>query len=954
MMRKAAESGGAFGKGRLATTLAREVRRLRKEEERKADSDDRVTSRSYTPVSAGTGSRGEESATAATEAGGAFHAVRKERVDMQPHSSRDITRFALQRALSYGSAPPSAPTTQRQARPRTKDDGVPAPKLPQVESAPEQPQSSRDITRYALQRALSYSSSPPSPPTQRQARPNLKDDGVPVPRTPQVEFAPEQIYVRRGDEYIPKQVDQRYQDRKRRKARGLRATPTRGELIYERYRAEYIRNVEAQKAPTTASSNSRTDYLPGASDELSTTVDNITETDLYHAFTHPFRAPCKASDWRLGPPSQPNANPTKVNLRRLRFLERRFLPALNVYRSLVQRWRQHIWSALLGLSAHEQHHLGQVTILREQLARTAHDARARRVMGRPRLRQDPLWDEIVGDPVLKREALERRYGISGEEASVWWLARRKHMAHKTGRAPLSAARKALLEFAEAARREAEERGALIRKVENALGQWSDVARGAEREVWRVAMGVDVERSLLVMSARNRLDVGIGDVGMAVARFVTVRDAGKKRRLVKGWAELERLFNSLRTDPMRLHLLGVRLREKLEAHERGESHISHASLRVYEGLIRHIQSTISSLGPGSTKALLYRMIATQKLAERDIDRWTRELYHIYARTPPELHHEDLIISNRLLRAAADKYNASLSNEQTSAELARTQELVLANALRRMRKGTKRTAKVSEYAKPNNAMPELSYEPPAGEGYVTPFHDTAQEENAVRHDDDFPELPHEDTHTPPTHPLFHPTRKLRAPLKRIDHTDDDMPTAQGSSSDGKKLTHLKSSGEAHMVSITSKPATKRVATAIGTVFFSTPQTHTLVTTASLKKGDVLGIARIAGIQAAKMCPAIIPLCHPIMISSVDVDVSPFRHGGEAGECGIRIEAKVECTGPTGVEMEALTAVMGACLTVVDMVKAVDKSARIEGVKVVQKSGGKSGDWIDEEWARSKETT
>ncbi|KAI8932975.1 hypothetical protein NX059_010443 [Plenodomus lindquistii] len=181
-------------------------------------------------------------------------------------------------------------------------------------------------------------------------------------------------------------------------------------------------------------------------------------------------------------------------------------------------------------------------------------------------------------------------------------------------------------------------------------------------------------------------------------------------------------------------------------------------------------------------------------------------------------------------------------------------------------------------------------------------------------------------------------------------------------GTHLPHLTSTGTAHMVSVTSKPDTHRTAIAVGTVYFSNPTPLTLIRSASLKKGDVLSVSRIAGIMAAKKCPDIVPLCHPIALTSVGVELDVFgsepgKHsehsGNSSGEAGmgyggITIQAKVACTGPTGVEMEALTAVMGAALSVVDMCKAVDKAQRIEGVRVVLKEGGRSGVWKEEGWA------
>ncbi|KAF2271597.1 molybdenum cofactor biosynthesis protein C, partial [Westerdykella ornata] len=161
------------------------------------------------------------------------------------------------------------------------------------------------------------------------------------------------------------------------------------------------------------------------------------------------------------------------------------------------------------------------------------------------------------------------------------------------------------------------------------------------------------------------------------------------------------------------------------------------------------------------------------------------------------------------------------------------------------------------------------------------------------------------------------------------------------------HLTESGSAHMVSVSSKPNTVRTATAAGTVYFSNPTPLSLIRSNSLKKGDVLSVARIAGIMAAKQCPTLIPLCHPILLSHVGVilrltDAQPESATCEGKHGAVDIQAKVQCLGPTGVEMEALTAVMGAALTVVDMCKAVDKGMRVHNVRVVSKEGGRSGVW------------
>jgi molybdenum cofactor biosynthesis protein MoaC len=148
---------------------------------------------------------------------------------------------------------------------------------------------------------------------------------------------------------------------------------------------------------------------------------------------------------------------------------------------------------------------------------------------------------------------------------------------------------------------------------------------------------------------------------------------------------------------------------------------------------------------------------------------------------------------------------------------------------------------------------------------------------------------------------------------------------------------------MVNVSPKAHTARRAIAIGYARFSSPKTLALVESAAIKKGDVLDVSRIAGIMAAKNCPTIVPLCHPIALTGVEVDVSLSKEN--VG--GVKVQVEVTCVGPTGVEMEALTGVMGSLLSVVDMVKAVDKGVVIEGVKVVLKEGGRSGTWRDETW-------
>jgi cyclic pyranopterin monophosphate synthase len=150
----------------------------------------------------------------------------------------------------------------------------------------------------------------------------------------------------------------------------------------------------------------------------------------------------------------------------------------------------------------------------------------------------------------------------------------------------------------------------------------------------------------------------------------------------------------------------------------------------------------------------------------------------------------------------------------------------------------------------------------------------------------------------------------------------------------LTHIDTKGEARMVDVSAKAATERTAVAEGGVVMS-KATLALIVSGNAKKGDVLATARIAGIMAAKRTAELIPLCHPLALSKVTLDISP-----DPKLPGCLVRATVKVTGPTGVEMEALTAVSVACLTIYDMIKAVERGARIEGIHLVEKSGGKSG--------------
>ncbi|TDE40383.1 cyclic pyranopterin monophosphate synthase MoaC [Antarcticimicrobium sediminis] len=151
---------------------------------------------------------------------------------------------------------------------------------------------------------------------------------------------------------------------------------------------------------------------------------------------------------------------------------------------------------------------------------------------------------------------------------------------------------------------------------------------------------------------------------------------------------------------------------------------------------------------------------------------------------------------------------------------------------------------------------------------------------------------------------------------------------------ELTHFDAAGNAHMVDVSDKPETARVATAEGYVKMARA-TFDMITEGRAKKGDVMGVAQLAGIMGAKKTPDLIPLCHPLPVSKVAVELTP-----DSALPGLRITATVKTTGRTGVEMEALSAVSIAALTVYDMAKAVDKAMQIGGIRVTLKDGGKSG--------------
>lgn len=156
----------------------------------------------------------------------------------------------------------------------------------------------------------------------------------------------------------------------------------------------------------------------------------------------------------------------------------------------------------------------------------------------------------------------------------------------------------------------------------------------------------------------------------------------------------------------------------------------------------------------------------------------------------------------------------------------------------------------------------------------------------------------------------------------------------------LTHFDSTGQAHMVDVGGKAETARVARAAGSIFMK-PETLALIRSGTAKKGDVLGIARIAAIQASKRTGDLIPLCHPIALTRVAADFVI-----DEAQNAVHCEVTAECHGKTGVEMEALTATSVGLLTIYDMAKAVDRGMRIENIRLLEKSGGKSGHWLAEQ--------
>ena len=178
--------------------------------------------------------------------------------------------------------------------------------------------------------------------------------------------------------------------------------------------------------------------------------------------------------------------------------------------------------------------------------------------------------------------------------------------------------------------------------------------------------------------------------------------------------------------------------------------------------------------------------------------------------------------------------------------------------------------------------------------------------------------------------------RAPAKRVKQAKRTKPKKRAAAAPQTQLSHIDQRGQAHMVDVSAKNLTERVAIAEGRVIMR-PETLDMVLQGNAQKGDVLGAARLAGIMAAKRTHGLIPLCHPLPITKVEIDITP-----DPALPGFVVKSTVKVTGQTGVEMEALVAVSISCLTIYDMAKAVEKGMHIEGIRLLEKSGGKSGDF------------
>ncbi len=159
---------------------------------------------------------------------------------------------------------------------------------------------------------------------------------------------------------------------------------------------------------------------------------------------------------------------------------------------------------------------------------------------------------------------------------------------------------------------------------------------------------------------------------------------------------------------------------------------------------------------------------------------------------------------------------------------------------------------------------------------------------------------------------------------------------------EFTHFNEAGRAKMVDVSAKPSTERMAVAEGCVYLQ-PETLAQIRRGTIAKGDVLAVAQVAGVMGAKRTPDLIPMCHPVLLSSVDIDFKEEPQPDTDGRCSITIRATAKTTGPTGVEMEAMTAVSVAALTIYDMCKAIDKGMSFGDIALLSKSGGKSGTYV-----------
>ncbi len=159
---------------------------------------------------------------------------------------------------------------------------------------------------------------------------------------------------------------------------------------------------------------------------------------------------------------------------------------------------------------------------------------------------------------------------------------------------------------------------------------------------------------------------------------------------------------------------------------------------------------------------------------------------------------------------------------------------------------------------------------------------------------------------------------------------------------KLSHVDDSGQPKMVDVSAKPSTERVAVAQARVFLN-PETLDMIRRGAIAKGDVLAVAQVAGVMGAKRTPDLIPMCHPVLLTSIDIDFKEESQPDRAGRCSITVTATAKTTGATGIEMEAMTAVSVSALTIYDMCKAVDKGISFSDIYLLSKSGGKSGTYL-----------